>query len=310
MIVGYLKLGSKDAPGRVPEWWKKQDLAACNMVNRAWHGVVQPHLFSDLTVSFCGEGDTVGYRFVLDPFVNVSTYGQPGRERRSYRGLRMFLHFLANSPSVARDVKRLRLRGPVSHYQTDKVPESLRVSSHTLLSVLRALPHLKILYLSNVALRSPVQDEPKLLTPLKSLRISYNTKKDVWHVPDLEITQLLGCFAKVNELHLIGCGKRQDSGDLRTYTGPSELQFESLVMQRRINAGELYPHLKDSSCGKVRRLVLRNMNLLEQVDYESFKDFFHTIGSQVEQLRIYLQHYHVRGASGCSSFFSLRPVSY
>lgn len=291
MIISQLKPLHWQQPVNSRGLSGKEDLMACSAVSRIWHEVTRQYLFCDLVVSF---------------FQGIPIGRAPLLRRRELRlsllpTFPKLLAFLIEFPSVAQRIKRLRLHARHSFKlpdDSDRYPDTLRIQPTMLLSILRLLPQLRVVHLINVALAVPVNPGMELLTSLDRVQISYISQNDSWFIPDLEIIQLLGCFNDVKELHLSGCGKwsMDPIPDIQLRSaGQSQLQLRSLVIQRRLNGAALLRYLTKPWTSGIYRLILRKINLIEEVDFEPFADFLRAIGPQLQQLRMNLRHGHFRG---------------
>lgn len=262
----------------------REELMACYAVSRFWRESARRHLFRDFVVNFRCE-------LPPPPGMLADLYASHSRPTAYWLpDLPALFQFLNDSPAITKYIRRLRLHCNVA-VQLPKIQPGV------LLGVLRSVPNLRVLHLSNVALTvPPPQSVPRLETPLSRLQLSYsNTRDESWRISDLEITQLLDCFIEIEELHLLGQGPLDTPRvDLDDYRGPSKLRVEKLVLQRRWNRGVLFKHLVHASLDNVRCLVLRQVSLYG-VDIELFPAFLRSIGPRLQELRVYLNHDHREG---------------
>ena len=303
MIFDFLRPSNWDsiAPSGVHQHPRgtHNDLAACHAVSRLWREHTRKHFFRDFTIIFRAKN--------RPPQMFTGPMAATLRElhsRSQLPELPAFYPSLEGHPFIARCIRRLRLHGEIVPKDCACLCDSAakyipKIEPALLLGILRSIPNLRVLHLSNVVLTA--LPASRLETPLSCLQISYTCASHFGRhlrMPDLEITQVLNCFARVNELSLLGRGlSPKDPADVRHYHGPSGLQVKKFVLQRRWNRGVLFKHLAHASLENVRCLVLQGVSLLGDIDLELFPAFLCTIGPRLEEFRIYLTHDHHHGIS-------------
>ena len=300
MIFAHMRPSQLESTGYYTTQPGRQDLRACHSVCCSWRDAVRPHLFHDLMTTFIPDASVDHPWEMVDVEDNMNILQLKRRER--IRTLGMLLSFLDRSPHIASHVRRLWLRCRIRsdmHHEDLPFPRDLRADPTALLSVLGSLPRLRVLHLRNVALTDlPAPEaEQHLCAPLRRLQIDYVCKGGYWLMPDLEITQLLACFTRVEELHITGSGKWRNRASRDDYSGPARLRLDSLVLQRVYNGGVLFKHLLHSDLTTLSCLVLRRIGLLENEDLTLFNDFLREVGPQLCVFHIYLQHNHIRCTS-------------
>ncbi|KIP02748.1 hypothetical protein PHLGIDRAFT_278864 [Phlebiopsis gigantea 11061_1 CR5-6] len=145
MIFDLLRPLNWDAqrpPGAV--WWRsgREELMACYAVSRFWRESARRHLFRDFIVNFrCELPPPPGMLADLyAPHYRPTAYWLPD--------LPALFQFLNDSPAITKYIRRLRLHCNVA-VQLPKIQPGV------LLGVLRSVPNLRVLHLSNVALTVP-----------------------------------------------------------------------------------------------------------------------------------------------------------
>ena len=188
----------------------KLDLDACSRVSHSWNAAAVPHLFRDIVYSFRPVPYNTPYGRGEYSTTNPLDFSSASKSKPDarYKTLPMFYAFVQHSPFVQNSIRRLGLenrprRDGFRLYDDTDCPDA-----DVFIELLHLLPRLRVLRLHNFT----VAPGPTLATPvahpsLKSVFISSQSSRSddpagrrEWI--DLNVSAVLDCFTKLEELHL------------------------------------------------------------------------------------------------------------
>ncbi|EKM59133.1 uncharacterized protein PHACADRAFT_205308 [Phanerochaete carnosa HHB-10118-sp] len=210
LVFSHLHEGEWE-PSVAPISHSKYELDSCSRVCRMWNAAARSHLFRDITYSY----RAVPYDATLnergdynDTLPKYGYFDAEYKPNARYKTFPMFFSFVAQSPIAQYNIRRLRLDA----WPRDKSPffygqASDFIDASLFVQLLQLLPHLCVLHLCNVGIArflSP-RNSPILHPSLHRMSISsVATTKDIYHGwPELAVSDILDCFAEIEELHLV-----------------------------------------------------------------------------------------------------------
>ena len=206
LIFSHLHEDDWEIP-KIPTAHGKYELDSCSRVCRIWSAAARPHLFRDVTYSFRAipydaalneQGD---YKDTLRKYECLDLqYKADAR----YKTFPMFFSFVQQSPMAQNSIRRLRLdawpRGKSPFFDNSDC-----IDANVLAQLLQLLHRLRVLHLCNVGVAHlPVRSAPVPHPSLRRLFVSCEVETDgiIRSWPDMDVADVLDCFAKLEELQL------------------------------------------------------------------------------------------------------------